>query len=149
MAKTIFDSRHYQELLGRLDRLSPDARAQWGKLTAPRMICHLSDSLRVAGGEVPAQFRPSPLANPIVRWLLAYVVPFPKERAQTAPEMLLTQPGDWQADMATVRDQLRTAAQRGPDATWAPHPAFGPTSGKLYGVFIYKHFDHHLRQFGV
>jgi len=53
VAKTIFDSAHGDALLGRLDRLTPDARAQWGKLTAPRMICHLSDSLRVATGEVP------------------------------------------------------------------------------------------------
>jgi hypothetical protein len=40
MAKTIFDSAHRDELLARLDRLTPDARAKWGKMTAPRMICH-------------------------------------------------------------------------------------------------------------
>ena len=149
MARTIFDSARRDELLERLGRLTPDAKAQWGKLTAPRMICHLSDSLRVAVGEVPSKFKPGPLANPLVRWLLAYVIPFPKERAQTAPEMLLTQPADWQADLSTVREQLRAAAQRGPHGRWARHPAFGEVSGTLYGVFIYKHFDHHLRQFGV
>lgn len=149
MARTIFDSAHRDELLDRLNRLTPDAEARWGQMTAPRMICHLSDSLRVASGEIPAEFKRSPLANPIVRWLMAYVVPFPKEKAQTAPEMLLTQPADWQTDLSTVRDQLRAAAQRGPNGKWAPHPAFGDISGVLYGVFIYKHFDHHLRQFGV
>lgn len=149
MAKTIFDSAHRDELLDRLERLRPDAKPHWGKMTAPRMICHLADSLRVIGGEVAAEFKPSPLANPIVRWLFAYVVPFPKEKAQTAPEMLLTQPTDWQTDLLTVREQLRVAARRGPHGKWARHPAFGDVSGTLYGVFIYKHFDHHLRQFGV
>jgi hypothetical protein len=149
LARTIFNSAHCDELLERLDRLRPEAKAQWGKLTAPRMICHLADSLRVAGGEVAAEFKPGPLANPIVRWLLAYVIPFPKEKAQTAPEMLLTQPAEWQADLSTLREQLRAAARRGPRGRWARHPAFGDVPGNLYGVFIYKHFDHHLRQFGV
>jgi hypothetical protein len=149
VAKTIFDSAHRDELLERLNRLTPDAQAQWGKMTAAGMICHLSDSLRVASGEVPAEFHHGPLAHPVVRWLMAYVVPFPKGKAQTAPEMLLTKPADWQADLSAARDQLRAAAQRGPEGKWARHPAFGDVSGCLYGVFIYKHFDHHLRQFGV
>ena len=149
MAKTIFESPHLDELLERLDRLSPDAKAQWGKMTAAGMICHLSDSLRVASGEIAAEFHRTPLANPLVRWLMAYVVPFPKAKAQTAPEMLRTKPSDWQADLSAAREHLRAAAERGPGGKWARHPAFGDVSGTLYGVFIYKHFDHHLRQFGV
>lgn len=149
MARTIFASAHRDELLERLDRLTPGAKAQWGKMTAPRMICHLSDSLRAASGEIPAEFHPGPLANPFVRWLMAYVIPFPKGRAETAPEMLQTTPADWQADLSTVRELLQAAAQRGPSGKWARHPAFGDVPGPLYGVFVYKHFDHHLRQFGV
>jgi hypothetical protein len=149
VARTIFDAGERDDLLERLDRLTPDATARWGKLTAHRMLCHLSDSLRVSLGEAPAAFKAGHLANPIARWLLAYVIPFPKGRAETAPEMLLTQPLDWDADLASAREYLRTAAQRGPNGKWARHPAFGDVSGELYGVFIRKHFDHHLRQFGV
>jgi hypothetical protein len=149
LARTIFNPVDRDELFQRLARLTPDAKPRWGTMTAPRMICHLSDSLRVAGGEAPAEFRPGPLANPIARWLLAYVVPFPKGKAHTAPEMLKTQPADWTSDLADAREQLRAAAARGPEGRWARHPAFGDVSGPLYGVFIYKHFDHHLSQFGV
>ena len=149
MARTIFNPIHREELLQRLDRLTPDATPRWGKMTAHRMICHLSDSVAVTLGEIPAAFQKRPLANPLVRWLLAYVLPFPKAKAETAPEMLTTQPTDWQADLTRARERLRAAAARGPNATWARHPAFGEMSGKLNGVFIHKHFDHHLRQFGV
>jgi len=149
MAKTIFNAADRDALLERLARLTPDAKAQWGKMTAPRMICHLSDSVRVCVGEIPAEFRNGPLATPIARWFLAYVLPFPKGKAETAPEMLTTQPSDWQRDLSTACEQLRAAAQLGPGGQWARHPAFGDISGKLYGVFIHKHFDHHLRQFGV
>lgn len=149
MPRTIFDATALDGLLQRLDKLTPDARAQWGRMTAPRMLCHLSDSIRVGLGEMPARFKQGPLANPIARWLLAYVIPFPKGKAETPPEMLTTQPSEWKSDLAAVREQLRAAAQRGPDGKWARHPAFGDVSGRLYGVFIHKHVDHHLRQFGV
>ena len=56
MARTIFNPRDRDELLQRLDRLEPGATARWGTMTAQRMLCHLSDSLRVGLGETPAQF---------------------------------------------------------------------------------------------
>ena len=149
VARTIFNPTDRDALLARLDRLTPDAQARWGRMTPQRMLCHLSDSIRVGIGEIPAEFKNGPLANPIARWLLAYVVPFPKGRAETAPEMLTTQPSDWQGDLTAARTYLRAAAERGPDGQWARHPAFGDVSGTLYGVFIHKHVDHHLRQFGV
>ena len=88
MARTIFAAADLNALLERLNRLTPDAKALWGKMTAPQMICHVSDSIRVCVGELPAEFKRTPLANPVVRWLMAYVVPFPKGKAETAPEML-------------------------------------------------------------
>lgn len=60
-----------------------------------------------------------------MRWLVIYVVPWPKGKAPTA------------------------AAARGPSGSWAEHPAFGNMSGKDYGALIYRHFNHHLTQFGV
>ena len=149
MARTIFAAADRDALLERMNRLTPDARPQWGTFTATRMVCHLSDSVRVCVGEMPADFKNGPLATPLVRWLLAYVIPFPKGKAKTAPEMLTTQPSNWQEDLARARDLLRAAGERGAEGQWARHPAFGDISGTLHGVFIYKHFDHHLRQFGV
>jgi hypothetical protein len=149
MARTIFAATDLHALLERLDRLTPDAPARWGKMTAPQMICHLSDAIRVESGDAPAKFKRTLLANPVVRWLLAYVVPFPKGKAETAPEMLVTRPSDWHIDLSTAREQLRAAAERGPGGRWGIHPAFGDMSGTMHGVFIHKHVDHHLRQFGV
>ena len=146
---TIFDSETRDALIARLDRLQPDTSPQWGEMTPHRMVCHLADSIRVGLGEIPAEQKRGHLANPVARWLLAYVIPFPKGKAKTAPEMLTTAPGDWRSDVEAAKDQLRRAADRGPHGEWAPHPAFGGISGSLYGVFIHKHYHHHLRQFGV
>ena len=149
MAKTIFNARDREALCERISRLRPDSARRWGKMTAPQMICHLNDSLEIATGRVPAQRVRTPLANPLLRWLIIYVVPWPKGRARTVPEMLATTPGNWDADVARLIAQLQAAGARGPRGEWAPHPGFGALSGKDYGVLIRRHFSYHLTQFGV
>lgn len=32
---------------------------------------------------------------------------------------------------------------------WPEHPAFGKLSTKDWGVLVYRHIDHHFKQFGV
>jgi len=149
MPRSIFDASNRQQLLDRISDLKPDSQRQFGKFTPSKMVCHLIDSLRVATGQVPAKSKESFMANPLVRRLVIYYVPWPKGKAPTAPEMLVTQPAEWDKDITTLREQLNAAATRGASANWAEHPAFGKISGQDYGVLIYRHFDHHLGQFGV
>ena len=42
--KSIADAKCKQEIVGRIGRMRPDAPRQWGKMTAPQMICHLNDA---------------------------------------------------------------------------------------------------------
>lgn len=150
MAKSIFDAPVRQELIDRIAQLTPTHQRQWGKMTPSQMICHLMDSLRVATGQAHASSKNNRfMANPLVRWLIIYVMPWPKGKVPTVPELLLTQPSEWKADIATLSEQLTNAATRGPSANWGEHPAFGQLSGQDFGVLIYRHCNHHLTQFGV
>ena len=49
---TLLDPAARQAIAARLRGLTPDAKAQWGKFTAPRMVTHLIDSSRMALGEI-------------------------------------------------------------------------------------------------
>jgi hypothetical protein len=89
------------------------------------------------------------MSNRVMRWLIIHVMPWPKAKAQTVKEMLQTKPAEFNADRSRLQQSLRTVAARGAAADWAAHPAFGDLGGHDYGVLIYRHFDHHLRQFGV
>ena len=149
MAKTVFDPASRQQILERLSRLRADSKARFGKFTPNAMVCHLEDSLRVATGQVPARAKKTFMGNPLVRRLIIYYVPWPKGKAQTVPEMLATQPTEFEKDKNQLATTLRKAADRGASGQWAVHPAFGAISGRDYGVLIYRHFDHHLKQFGV
>lgn len=149
MKPTIFDDGVRRRLIARLDNLRLDSPRRWGTMTANQMICHLQDSIRCAIGEVKAERMRTPFSNRLLRYLIIHVIPWPKGRAKTAKEMLQTLPGDFDADRQRLREYIEAAGQRGPNASWIPHPAFGNMSGRDYGVLIWRHCDYHFRQFGV
>lgn len=149
MAKTIYNAQVRQEVIDRLNRLRPDSKRTFGKLTPDAMMCHMEDALLVSTGAAPARPKKTFLSNPVLRRFVIYWMPWPKGKVQTIPEMLATKPADFNRDRERLIELVRRTSERGPGAPWAVHPAFGDISGKDYGVLIYRHFDHHLRQFGV
>jgi Protein of unknown function (DUF1569) len=146
--KSIWQDDARRELSGRVARLAWDRRAEWGKFTAPKMVCHLADSLRMAMGDLTVAPRRLPIRYPPLKQLIIYVAPFPKG-APTAPELLTREPREWANDVADLQSLLgRAATDRNVDA-WPEHPAFGRLSKRAWGVLIYRHMDHHLRQFSA
>jgi hypothetical protein len=148
MPQTIFDSAARQQLLARIDRLTPDAHGAWGKLTAPKMVSHLHDSLRMALGDLVVPPRKSFLGNRLMRYLVIHVMPWPKG-APTAPQLLARAPESWPADIASLKGLVERAAANESAGAWQPHPAFGDISTRTWGVLIHRHVAHHLTQFGV
>lgn len=146
---SFFDPGCRREILARLARLGPDSPRRWGTMTAPRMIAHLTDQMTHTLSDVPVAPRPGLLRRPLVRTLLIYWIPWPKGRTHGPPEAYVTEPAEWSADMARLAGLVERFAQRDPEADWPDHALFGPLAGKDWGVFCHKHFDHHLRQFGV
>lgn len=145
---TLFDPAAHQAIHARLDRLSPETRPRWGTMNAGRMIAHLADQLRAGLGDLPCEPKRTPFKNPVMQRLVIYVLPWPKG-APTAPELLSTQAGDWDADMAALRSLMDRFTARGPAGPFSEHPAFGRLNGRMWGVLAWRHLDHHLRQFGV
>ncbi len=140
------DSRR-KALLERLRLVSAEGNPLWGTMTAPQMICHLGDQLRVALGDVESRDRSRPLTRTLLKWLVIHLpTPTPKGKIKTVAEMQSTRPATWDDDLRTVEELVeRLAVAESP----APHPVFGPLSDSQWGTLTAKHLDHHLRQFGV
>jgi hypothetical protein len=145
--KTLWQTDARKELEGRLARLAPDRAALWGRMSAAQMVCHLAESMKMALGDLPVAPKRSLIRYPPLKQLIVYIAPFPKG-VPTAPELLERAPRDWSADVADLRALVGRFAARGPDAAWPVHPAFGRLSGRAWGVLVYRHIDHHFRQFG-
>jgi hypothetical protein len=147
---TLFDASTRAKVHGRIDSLAATRPGLWGKMNAPQMVCHCADQLRVALGDVPSKPTPVPLLHSrLVRQVIVYWLPWPKGKIPTAPEMQATKPAAWESDLEALHGLVDRFAERRPQGEWAAHPAFGPLSGKEWGVLCYQHLDYHLRQFGA
>lgn len=145
--KTIWQRPVREELVNRLNRLSANAPAKWGKFTAPQMVSHLIDGVHMALGELPVKQRKLPIRFFPLKQLVIYAFPFPKG-APTAPELLARTPQEWNGEVAQLKELMERFAT-GSHSRLPDHPAFGKMSRTAWGVLGYKHIDHHLRQFGV
>jgi len=146
--KSIWDTDAQREVHDRLTTLSADRRARWGKMSAQQMVCHLNESLKMALGELKVAPKKLPIRYPPLKQLIIYLAPFPKN-APTAPELVITTtPNAWTRDVDDLQTLVDRFAARGKDGPWADHPAFGRLSSRAWGVLVYRHMDHHLKQFG-
>jgi hypothetical protein len=146
--KTLWNPRDRESLFDRLERLGPEARPLWGKFTAPKMLAHVNDALRMSAGELPTAFKKTPFRFPVVKHFLVYAAPWPKG-VPTAPELL--ERGDraiWEAEKAAFPKAVASLVSRDANAPSPLHPAFGPLSHRAWGRLAWRHVDHHFRQFG-
>ncbi len=145
--KTIWKASVRDELRSRLAQLSPSTPGRWGRMTAPQMVAHLADNSRMAIGDLPVAPKKSPLRFAPFKQLCIYCLPIPKG-VPTAPELIRRVPGDWSQEVQAAGALLERLASP-PDGARPDHPVFGRMSEQAWGVLVYRHYDHHLRQFGV
>ncbi len=145
--KTLLGQGVEQEMLERLDKLTPASGAVWGRMSAAQMLHHLSGAIRMATGDLAIPPRRTPLRRFPIKQLIVFVLPFLKG-APTAPALVAKGEFDFETERAAVREQIGSFARR-QIPKWPDHPAFGPLNRDQWGVMVWKHVDHHFRQFGV
>lgn len=70
--KTLSDPACMHELVSRLERIRPDTPRQWGKMTAPQMICHLNDAFLGIIGEKPMDIPRGFTLWPLMKYIALY-----------------------------------------------------------------------------
>jgi hypothetical protein len=145
----MFDPATRETIIHRLRSLTPDRGARWGRMNPPQVVAHLSDQMRHCLGDATCKQQRGILRLSIVRWLFIYWIPWPKGRAKGPPEAFLSKPTTWEADVAGLERLLERFGERAGEEQWAEHALFGRMTRRDWGVFVHKHFDHHLRQFGA
>ena len=145
---SIFDSVIRERFQSRIDRLTTDSQRQWGTLSVDQMVCHLSDQLRLGLGELSGRPVPGLFRFPPFNRLAIDYIPWP-HGAKGPREAFTTKPVALQSDIARLHTLLELFGSREDQREWPNHPLFGRLSGPLWARLTSKHFDHHLRQFGV
>ena len=148
---SMFNAPDRAAIAARIDRLVPDAPRRWGKMTAPQMVWHLDAQLRSLLGELKVAPRGNAITrSALMKWfIIDSPLPWPRGKAPTSPEFARHAPGEWPQDVAKLKLDLERWASRIPGGSACVHPAFGPLDARQTGRLIWRHFDHHLQQFGV
>jgi hypothetical protein len=146
----LFDSADRQALVRRLDGLQPASARQWGKMNSAQMLAHCAVALEVACGERPKkQVLLGRLLTPFIRSSVLGEKPFVRN-SPTDPDFIIADERDFAAERQRLATLIDRFCQRGPDAASGQvHSFFGKLNGDEWGRLMYKHLDHHLRQFGA
>lgn len=134
----------------RLQTLRPDSPRQWGRMNAAQMLAHCTAAFGDACGD--REVRQVWIGKLIGPLALKYVLG-DRPMQKNAPTAAALRIGD-DRDFAVERERLEAILGRfcaeGPSAAdGRVHVLFGRMSGDEWGRLLYKHLDHHLRQFGV
>ena len=146
--KSVFHQTDRLALAHRLDRVTGTSTPQWGRMDSRQMLTHLTDSIRMALGELQAAPRDGPLRIALIRHAIIHWLPFPRS-APTAPELLTRRGEDCNAERATLKHLLEQLGALEGAREWPDHPVFGRMRSRDWGVLTHRHVDHHLRQFGA
>ena len=152
--KSIAEENVVAGLIERLERLTTASARRWGTMTAAEMLCHLGDANEsVLGIRVPPGPPASGKPRPLLKWFMLYApMPWPRgvrTRPGVDPKQQGTQPVDFQQDRTRAVQSLVELARAPAERLSLHHFMAGPMSRSDWHRWAYKHFDHHLRQFGL
>ncbi len=150
--KNLFDATIASEVKTRLGKLEPHSKRQWGKMTAPQMLAHCTISMRWAAGEAVPDKGPLPvrLIGSLVKPLVFRNDDPLRKNSPTAKSLIISDERDLveeRAKLSQLIDKFSAGGRSG--CTKHPHPFFGTMTPEQWAILMYKHLDHHLRQFGA
>ncbi|WET49601.1 DUF1569 domain-containing protein [Chryseobacterium indologenes] len=146
--KTIFDSNIREELISRIDSLSQKNIAQWGKMNLYQMVKHCTVWNEWMLGSSRYTYKQDFLGKLFGKMVLKGMVKDDKPMKKNAPAgifVIKESSGDIEVLKKHWKEQIASYAHyTNPDFI---HDFFGKMTKDEIGIFVYKHMDHHLRQF--
>lgn len=148
--RSIFIPADRESLSLRLAELEPGASRQWGKMDPAQMLHHCALGLEAGMSDRPLkQALLGKVLTPFIRGMVFGERPF-RRNAPTDPSFVVADACAFEAERIRLATLIDRFVQRGPEsAAKVPHLFFGRLSGREWGILVYKHLDHHLRQFGA
>lgn len=152
--KNLFDPILVEDTNRRILRLGLESERQWGSMTVAQTLAHCTSSVEMAMGVINPKRAPFPatIIGPLIKVLVLRDDKPIHRNSPSVPELFTIDPA--QCELERERSRLIAAidsfASRGAACcSRHPHPFFGPLTPQQWAILMYKHVDHHLRQFGA
>ncbi|SHN18756.1 DUF1569 domain-containing protein [Flavobacterium xinjiangense] len=139
-----------EEILKRLDNIQPNAVRQWGKMDVSQMLAHLNAFLETSLGKKPQ--KRMLIGRILGRFFVRRYVSEKQfsKNGPTGKNYIITNQQNFEKEKTKAIQLIGQFYEIGPEkCTKLPHPFFGYLTPNEWAIAQWKHFDHHLRQFGV
>lgn len=149
--KNIFALDVTTELINRINKLTPETKALWGKMNVAQMLAHCNVTYEMAYENKhpkPGAFKKF-ILKAFVKNLVVNEKPYGKS-GQTAPEFLVSADKNFEAEKTRLINYIKKTQELGENhfENKESH-SFGALNKQEWNNMFYKHLNHHLNQFGV
>lgn len=147
---SLFEPQTAAQIIERINKLQPNSQRLWGKMNVAQVLKHCNDALGTATGDV--KIKPSfifKIIGPLIKKTVMEQKPY-KQGLPTAKEFIITDEREFEKEKQNVLVRIDKFISNGEaKVDGLRHPAFGKMTSYEWGYSQWKHFDHHLKQFGV
>ncbi|GJM60275.1 MULTISPECIES: DinB family protein [Persicobacter] len=148
--KNLYEAVVFEEIRERIHQVKADTIPLWGKMNAAQMLAHTAEVQEVTNGK-PLNNTPFlvKLFSGFIKKMVINDTPYP-HNTKTHPQYVQKGEKNFEKEkerlLMAISEFYNTPEQI---AKEKKHPIFGAMSLEEKGWGMYKHLDHHLRQFGV
>lgn len=149
--KNLFQASAAEEVERRITALKLDSHPVWGTMNVAQMVAHCSAGLELASAD---RRPPRALIGRLIGWAIKPMVlrndePM-RRNSPTVEGLVVTDKRDLEIERKRLFGLINRFVAAGPNGcTKHPHSFFGRLTPDEWAILMYKHLDHHLRQFGV
>jgi hypothetical protein len=147
--KSIFDRKTRDEVINRVKSLDETSASQWGKMNVYQMVkhCRLWEEMMQSNQNIKRAF----IGRIFGRIALKTILKDDKPLKRSTPTIPVLRIKEATGDIALEKSKWIASLEQYADFSNPNfvHVFFGKMSKEQIGQMVYKHCDHHLRQFGV
>ena len=149
--QNIFNVNDYDSIVTRIHSLTPNSKREWGTVNIAEMLEHCTLQLKLALFEIQGTKNEGSflLRTAFGKWLGLYGPPWQKGSITPSQMNIKKQTLDiknFNEERVQLLNYLTVILTKD---SFQEHPIFGKLNKKDWGRLIWKHLDHHLRQFSV
>ncbi len=151
MLPNIFHPEVADELISRINKLTPSTTALWGKMNVAQMLAHCNVTYEmIYENKHP---KPGAFLKVILKLMVKPIVtnekPY-KKSSQTAPAFIITDERIFNDEKARLIGFIKQVQAEGAESFNGKESlSFGKLSTTEWNNMFYKHLNHHLSQFGA
>jgi len=147
----IYEQEYTDNLINRLEKLTPDTKPSWGKMSADQMLAHLNVAYDMTFTD--KYTRPNAVAKFFITLLAKKQVvgpkPYPKN-GRTAPQFIISDSRNFEEEKRKLIQYIEQVRDLGREHFEGKDShSFGKLTAEEWNVMFGKHTEHHFAQFGI